>query len=106
MTTYNNSHCQAHLLADLLTIPLMYNLVLWNNFLKKKKKKNRGHDLKGQNKDSLGFSGFSNFDSVRFAFRGVPVVVCTRITQNLDKLKQMLLKINLKLQSETHAKIQ
>ena len=35
MTTYNNSHCQAHLLADLPTIPLMYNLVLWNNFLKK-----------------------------------------------------------------------
>ena len=37
-TTYNNSHCQAHLLADLLTIPLMYNLVLWNNFLKNTKK--------------------------------------------------------------------
>ena len=35
MTTCNNSHCQAHLLADLLTIPLMYNLVLWKNFLKK-----------------------------------------------------------------------
>ena len=33
MTTYNNSHCQAHLLADLITIPLMYNLILWNNFL-------------------------------------------------------------------------
>ena len=31
--------CQAHLLVDLPTIPLMYNLVLWNNFLKKKKKK-------------------------------------------------------------------
>ena len=27
--------CQAHLLADILTIPLMYNLALWNNFLKK-----------------------------------------------------------------------
>ena len=38
MTTYNNSHCQTHLLADLITIPLMYNLVFWNNFLKKKKK--------------------------------------------------------------------
>ena len=38
MTTYNNYHCQAHMLADLLTIPLMYNLVLWNNFLKKTKK--------------------------------------------------------------------
>ena len=32
-------HCQAHLLADLLTIPLMFILILWNNFLKKKKKK-------------------------------------------------------------------
>ena len=31
--------CQAHLLADLLEIPLMYILVLRNNFLKKKKKK-------------------------------------------------------------------
>ena len=41
MTTYNNYHCQAYLLADLITIPLMYNLVLWNNFLKKiKNKKN------------------------------------------------------------------
>ena len=40
MKTYNNYHCQAHLLADLLTIPLMYSLILWNNFLKKKKKKN------------------------------------------------------------------
>ena len=30
--------CQAHLLADPLTIPLLYNLVLWNNFLKKQKK--------------------------------------------------------------------
>ena len=28
--------CQAHLLADPLIIPLMYNLVLWNYFLKKK----------------------------------------------------------------------
>ena len=28
--------CQAHLMADPLTIPLMYNLVLWNNFLIKK----------------------------------------------------------------------
>ena len=28
--------CQAHLLADPLTIPLMYNLVLWNTFLIKK----------------------------------------------------------------------
>ena len=28
--------CQAHMLADLLTIPLMSNLVLWNNFLEKK----------------------------------------------------------------------
>ena len=36
MTTYNNSHCQAHLLADLITIPLMYNLKLWNNFHKRK----------------------------------------------------------------------
>ena len=35
----NNSHCQAHLLADLLKIPFMYILALWNNFLKKKKKK-------------------------------------------------------------------
>ena len=26
---------QAHLLANLLTIPLMYSLILWNNFLKK-----------------------------------------------------------------------
>ena len=34
MTTYNNSLCQAHLLADLLTIPLMCNLVLWSNFQK------------------------------------------------------------------------
>ena len=32
--------CQAHLLAGPLTIPLMYNLVLWNNFLKQKNKKN------------------------------------------------------------------
>ena len=36
-TTYNNYHCQAYLLADLPKIPLMYILVLWNNFLKKKK---------------------------------------------------------------------
>ena len=28
--------CQAHLLANPLTIPLMYNLILWNNFLIKK----------------------------------------------------------------------
>ena len=35
--TYNNYHCQAHLLADILTIPLMYSVILWNNFLKKKK---------------------------------------------------------------------
>ena len=27
--------CQAHLLVDPITIPLMYNLKLWNNFLKK-----------------------------------------------------------------------
>ena len=27
--------CQAHLLADPPTIPLMYNLVLWNIFQKK-----------------------------------------------------------------------
>ena len=33
---YNNSHSQAHSLAYTLTIPLMYNLVLWNNFLKNK----------------------------------------------------------------------
>ena len=37
LTTYNNSHCQAHLLADTLKIPLMYNPVFWNNFQKKKK---------------------------------------------------------------------
>ena len=29
------SNCQEHLLADTLTIPLMYNLILWNNFLTK-----------------------------------------------------------------------
>ena len=28
--------CHAHLLANLLTIPLMYNLIVWNNFLEKK----------------------------------------------------------------------
>ena len=35
MTTYNISNCQAHSLADTLTISLMYKLVLWNNFQKK-----------------------------------------------------------------------
>ena len=39
MTTYNNYHCQAHWLADTLKISLMYNHVLWNNFLKKIYKK-------------------------------------------------------------------
>ena len=36
--SYQKTHiiiCQAHLLANFPTIPLMYNLVLWNNFLKK-----------------------------------------------------------------------
>ena len=31
------------MLADVLTIPLLYILALWNNFLKKKKKKKRTH---------------------------------------------------------------
>ena len=41
MTTYNNSHYQAHLLADLITIPLMYNQSCTQEkiFNKKKKKK-------------------------------------------------------------------
>ena len=39
--------CQAHLLADPLTIPLMYNLVLWNNFLKKTKKKQENFIVEG-----------------------------------------------------------
>ena len=26
-------------------------------------------------RDTLGFEDFSNFDSVRFAFRGVPVII-------------------------------
>ena len=39
MITCNNYHCQAHLLANLLTIPSMYILVIKNNFLKKKRKK-------------------------------------------------------------------
>ena len=30
--------CQAHLLANFLNIPLIYDLFLWNRFLKKKKK--------------------------------------------------------------------
>ena len=37
-TTYNNYHCQAHLLADFLKIPLMYILYSGIIFLKKKKK--------------------------------------------------------------------
>ena len=36
--------CQAHLLADPLTIPLMYNLVLWNN-KKKIKIKNKKFEI-------------------------------------------------------------
>ena len=34
-TEPNITICQAHLLANFLNIPLMYNFVLWNRFLKK-----------------------------------------------------------------------
>ena len=60
---YNNSHCQAHLLADLLTIPLMYNLVLWNSFLKKKVITPNlclGLPNKTNIKPSVGLSGLSH----------------------------------------------
>ena len=45
--------CQAHLLADPLTSPLMYNLVLWNNLLKKKKKKRKKKEKKEEKKENL-----------------------------------------------------
>ena len=45
MTTYNNYHCRAHLLADLIIIPLMYNLLPWNNFLKKNKSLFKDHKI-------------------------------------------------------------
>ena len=41
-----NIICQAHLLADPLTISLMYNLVLWNNFLKKKNERKKKESKK------------------------------------------------------------
>ena len=61
MTTYNNPHSQAHLLADTLTIPLMYNLGLWNNFLKKKKRpeKFKGYYKSWSYRNQKGVNNFS-----------------------------------------------
>ena len=80
-----NYHCQADLLANLLTIPLMYIFVLWNNFLKKIK----------MNTELLRYSDPHCIMSInginegkmrgkRHLFSGVHTVIWTYCTQLLE----------------------